>query len=233
MKNENIIIKIKKLLALGKSTNENEAHNAILKAQSLMAKNKITELDVESYTNTNIKIEDFKTKEKFRGNSWKSNLAGVIADNFSCFLYFNTGNRKVHTVCFYGKEDDVIICNIMFDYALKCINSEGDKLVKKMKQDRRRKHFDGMKNDYALGFISGLREKFSEQKRKNSDWALVLQKDQLVIDSFNDFTKGFKSISVNTKFKKHLNAYKLGKDDGKKFDISDKIENEGNEDYLV
>lgn len=230
---ENIILKIKKLLALSKSSNQNEAQNAMLKAQKLLIKYKLSLQEIESYSIEKIKIEDFKTNQKFRGKSWKGNLAQVIADNFGCFLYYNTGNYKVHRVCFYGKEEDVVIANIMFEYAVKWINLEGNKLVKRMKQDKRRKHFDGIKNDYALGFIAGLKERFKSQIKENELWGLVLQKDQVVIDSYNEFSSGFGRISVNEKFNRHYQAYRQGEYDGKKFDISDKIENEGEEELYI
>ena len=233
MEQKEIIIKIQKLLALSKSSNENEAQNAMLKAQKLLIKYKLSLKEVESYSKENIKIEDFKTEQKFRGKSWKSNLAQVIADNFGCFIYFNTGNYKVHRVCFYGKEEDVIIANIMFEYAVKWVNLEGNKIVKRMKQDKRRKYFDGIKNDYALGFIFGLEERFRSQIKENEEWGLVLQKDQVVIDSYNKFSSGFGKISVNEEFNRHLKAYKKGEEDGKKFDISDKIENEGEEELKL
>lgn len=232
MENREVILKIKKLLTLSKSSNENEAQNAMLKAQKLLVKYKLSLKEVKSYSSENIKIEDFRTKEKFRGKSWKSNLARVIADNFGCFLYYNTGNYKVHRVCFYGKEEDVIIANIMFEYAVKWINLEGNKLVKRMKQDRRRKYFDGIKNDYALGFIEGLKDRFRRQITENKEWGLVLQKDQVVVDSYNKFSEGFGKISVDKSFNRHIKAYKQGKEDGNKFDISDKIENEGEKEEL-
>jgi len=228
-----VIIKIQKLLALSKSSNQNEAQNAMLKAQKLLIKYKLSLQEVERYSKENIKIKDFKTEQKFRGKSWKSNLARVIADNFGCFLYYNTGNYKVHRVCFYGKQEDVIIANIMFEYAVKWINLEGNKLVKRMKQDKRRKHFDGIKNDYAIGFIYGLRERFEFQIKENKEWGLVIQKDKIVVDSYNKFSSEFGKISVNEKFNRHIKAYKKGKEDGKKFDISDKIENEGEEELKL
>ena len=233
MEQREVIIKIQKLLALSKSSNQNEAQNAMLKAQKLLIKYKLSLQEVESYSKENIKIEDFKTEQKFRGKSWKSNLAQVIADNFGCFIYFNTGNYKIRRICFYGKEEDVIIANIMLEYAVKWINLEGNKLVKRMKQDKRRKHFDGIKNDYAIGFIVGLEERFRSQIKENAEWGLVIQKDQAVIDSYNKFSSGFGKISVNKKFNRHLKAYNQGKEDGKKFDNSDKIENEGEEELKL
>lgn len=104
MKQKEIIIKIQKLLALSKSSNQNEAQNAMLKAQKLLIKYKLSLQEVESFSKENVKIEDFRTEQKFRGKSWKSNLAKVIADNFRCFMYFNTENYKVHRVCFMEKK---------------------------------------------------------------------------------------------------------------------------------
>lgn len=233
MENTEIILKIQKLLALSKSSNKNEAQNAMLKAQKLLIKYKLSLQEVERYSKENIKIEAFKTEQKFRGKSWKGNLAQVIADNLGCFIYYNTGNYKVHRVCFYGKEEDVIIANIMFEYAVKWINLEGNKLIKKMKQDKRRKYFDGIKNDYALGFIFGLEERFRSQIKENKEWGLVIQKEQVVIDSYTNFSSGFGKISVNEKFDRHLKAYKQGEEDGRKFNISDKIENEGEEELKL
>lgn len=83
---EDIILKIQKLLALSKSSNENEAQNAMLKAQQLLIKHKLSLKDVELYSSENIKVDSFNTEQRFRGQSWKSNLAQVIADNFSCYM---------------------------------------------------------------------------------------------------------------------------------------------------
>ena len=39
--------------------------------------------------------------------------------------------------------------------------------------------------------------------KENESWGLVLQKDQVVIDSYNEFSSGFGRISVNEKFNRH------------------------------
>lgn len=228
---EDIILKIQKLLALSKSSNENEAHAAMMMAQRLLIKHKLSLKDIEQYRNELIKVDENRTGVKFRGSNWKSNLSRIIADNFGCYLFYRTG--KTHEICFFGKEEDILICNIMLEYAIKCINSNGDKLVKKLKQDRRRKHFEGIKNDYALGFIRGLGERFKQQIESNKEWALVLLKDQVVIDKYNEFSSNFETVKTDVSFNKHLNAFKLGKIDGKNFDISNKIESEVEEKVLL
>lgn len=145
---------------------------------------------------------------------------------------FYRGTRT-NEICFYGKEEDVMICKIMLEYAVKSINLNGDKLIKKLKQDKRRKYFSGIKSDYALGFVRGLNERFQEQIKSNTDWAIVLVKDKIVIDSYNEFSSEFTTVQTNIGFSKHLFAYQLGKVDGKNFDISNKIENEENDTELL
>ncbi|MFR2890971.1 MAG: DUF2786 domain-containing protein, partial [Clostridium butyricum] len=66
---EDIILKIQKLLALSKSSNENEAQNAMLKAQQLLIKHKLSLKDVELYSCENIKVDSFNTEQRFRGQS--------------------------------------------------------------------------------------------------------------------------------------------------------------------
>lgn len=228
---EDIILKIQKLLALSKSSNENEAQNAMLKAQSLLIKYKLSIKDIEQHNPESIKVDENSTGIKFRGSSWKSNLANVIANNFGCYLFYRSCRSR--EICFYGKEEDVVICGIMLEYAIKCINSNGDKLVKKLKQDRRRKHFDSIKDDYALGFVRGLEERFNDQVKSNGEWALVLVKDQVVVDKYTEFSEKFSSVKTNIEYNRHLFAYNLGKEDGKKFNISDKIEGEAEENKML
>lgn len=219
------------MLALSKSSNDNEAQNAMMMAQRLLIKYKLSIKDIEQYKNEELKVDENRTGIKFRGSSWKSNLSQIIADNCGCYLFYSTG--RTYEICFYGKEEDVIICNIMLEYAIKCINSNGDNLIKKLKQDKRRKHFKGIKNDYALGFVRGLDLRFKEQIQSNKEWALVLVKDQVVIDKYNEFSSGFQSIQTNINYDKHLFAFKLGKEDGERFDISNKIESEVEENKLL
>ena len=54
----------------------------------------------------------------------------------------------------------------------------------------------------------------------------MIQKDEIVIDKYKEFSKDFGTVNVSKKFYKHSNAFKLGQEDGRKFDISNKIQNE-------
>lgn len=224
MDNE-IVIKIKKLLALSKSSNEYESRNAILMAQKLLMKYKLTLKEVEEFQDNNFEIREQRTGIKIRISKWKNALGNVVANNFGCYMFVRSG--RTHEICFYGKDEDVLICKIIMEYAIKCINSNGDKLIKKLKQDKRRKYFKGIKDDYALGFVHGLKERFEEQIKSNKEWGLVIAKDPIVIDSYKEFSASFSTINLNPKFNKNMKVYNNGVEDGRKFDISNKIENEG------
>jgi hypothetical protein len=119
--NDKLIIKIQKLLALSESSNRNEAELAILKAQELLAKHKLSLKEVNEFKTCNSAIKENITKVTFTKAKWKAKLAKLIADNFGCYYYFKT--RRTHTITFLGREEDVTVCNIVLEYAVDCINS--------------------------------------------------------------------------------------------------------------
>ncbi len=214
-----LIEKIKKLLALSESSNKHEAELSMLKAQELLAKHKLSLKEVKEFNISNNAIKENITKVSFTKAKWKANLARLIADNFGCELYFKT--KYSHTITYLGREEDITVCNIVLEYAIDCIDSA----VKRIKYEYVKYGYStrGLENDYAMGFIYGLRQKFEAQKKTNQEWGLVLVKDQAVIDAYNKikFSKG--KVNINTKFQGHSEAYEKGHEDGEKFSISDKI----------
>ncbi|CAH2213257.1 DUF2786 domain-containing protein [Tepidibacter aestuarii] len=213
-----IISKIKKLFALSESSNENEAKVALIKAQELLAKHKLSIKEIKEYQDTKTNVIENKTNVSFTKAKWKGRLAYVIAENFGCYSYFKT--RRNNTVAFMGKDEDVTVCTIVLEYAIDCINNT----VKKLKYQYYKKYntTKGLENDYALGFIAGLENAFEKQKISNQQWNLVLVKDPAVIDRYNDMKfKG--SVNTSTKFKGFNQVYEQGVEDGEKFSVTDKI----------
>lgn len=213
-----IILKIKKLLALSESSNEYEAKLAMLKAQELLAKHKLSLKEVEEHENIDIKVMAKETNITFRKAKWKANLADVIAENFNCYKYFHT--NRTHTIVFLGKDEDVIVCKIVFEYAVDSINS----VVNRLRYQYRKEGYStkGLESDFALGFIEGLSSAFENQKQKNQGWGLVLRKEREVIDAYNNID--FKRIiNTNAKFQGFNQAYFKGIEAGENFSISDKI----------
>lgn len=225
--NTKLIEKIQKLLSLGESSNENEAKAAMLKAQELLVKHKLSMKEV-----TNLKIYNSKIKENvssisFTKAKWKGTLAFLIAENFGCYNYYKT--RRVNTITFFGREEDVTVCNIVLQYAIDCIEAT----IKRIQHEYIKVGYStkGVSNDYAIGFISGLKEKFEEQRKNNQEWGLVLVKDKEVIELFNQ-KKFKKSVNTNSTFQGNTDIYYKGIEDGGKFSISDKIAEGENEETL-
>lgn len=223
-----LIEKIKKLLALSESSNENEAKVAMLKAQELLVKHKLSIKEVKEYKINNTSIKEKVSNISFRQGKWKAKLGDIIAENFGSYQYFRRGTSR--TIAFFGKEEDILVCNIVLEYAVDCILSA----VKKMRYQYYKDGYStkGLENDYALGFINGLEKMFEEQKKNNQEWGLVLVKDAEVVEAYNNINfKG--SIDTNTSFQGYSEAYYQGKEDGEKFSISDKITEGENEEQLT
>ncbi len=224
-----IIDRIQKLFALSESSNEYEAQVAMLKAQQLLIKHKLTLREVKEFKAYSSPIKERKTKVTFTKGKWKANLARIIAENFGCYHFFKT--RRTHTITFFGREEDVIVCNIVLEYAIDCIDS----VVKRLRYQYSRDDYStkGLENDYAMGFIAGLEKKFEEQKRANQEWGLVLVKDRQVIEAYEDLKKGFVgSINTNTSFTGYIQVFEKGFEDGSQFSIADKI-TEGDEEEIL
>ncbi|WP_142413086.1 DUF2786 domain-containing protein [Hathewaya massiliensis] len=212
-----VVEKIKKLLALSESNNEHEAKASLLKAQELLAKHKLSLKEVKEFKIYNNSIKEKVSTVSFTKAKWKAKLAGVIADNFGCYYYFKT--RRSHTIAFFGREEDTLVCNIVLEYAVDCINSSVRKLRYQYSKDGH--STKGLENDYALGFIKGLNYMF-EQQKANQEWGLVLVKDAEVVEAHENIN--FKrTISTRTKFKGYADVYYKGCEDGEMFSISDKI----------
>ena len=78
--------KIRKLLALAKSPEPEEAKLALLKARKLMAEHKLTERDLDEHDTTVIQREIDETFSK-KANSWMSPLSSIIGENYCCAAY--------------------------------------------------------------------------------------------------------------------------------------------------
>lgn len=219
--NEKLIKKLKKLLALSESSNESEAKAAMLKAQELLAKHKLSMKEIKEHKLYSNDITKHVSEISFTKAKWKAKLAEIIANNFACEYYFTT--RRTNKITFFGRKEDILVCNIVLEYAVDCIKSK----VRRLRYEYSKDGYStkGLENDYALGFIEGLEFMFEEQKRQNQGWGLVLIKDQEVIDAYKNINfRG--TIDINTNFEGFNEVYQEGCKDGEKFSISDKIAND-------
>lgn len=120
--NEQIKKKIKKLLALSKSPNENEAMAALEKARKLMEENGLNEPDLNVYT------EEAKYPKSdpvwqyiiARGVAWINGTVLRIVEEY-----------RLQVVRFHGSETDVFVSKEMYQYLVKTVNRMAKQNIRK------------------------------------------------------------------------------------------------------
>ena len=205
-KRQQIIDKIKKLLALSSNNpSQEEAISAALMAQKLMAKYRIQ----EDETLDEIKEEDFidsvfsSQKHDSSFHSWRKQLAVIVARNFCCKCYMKGGD-----VVFRGYKQDAEIALNAYLY----LYTIGDKLGSKAYNEQLRNTGSGkgVYNSFVMGFLKGVDEGLSVQCT-----ALMLITPKAVEDEWQKFSAGFRKGNTKNISITDSEIYMRGKEEGK------------------
>lgn len=203
--------RIKKLLALAGSPNENEAKAALLKARELMAKHKMSEdeFDAEEQKLEHITCPNIKWTTD-SGDIWMTNLCKVLADNYCCSVAWSTvRGTRTHTLVITGLSGDLQVFKEVIEYAIGFVKNEIRVLERKTTNNHRT-----VANSYASGFVNGLQTAFEEQKEDHPEWGLVVVKPEEV-QKYED-SLGSKNVRSRTGNFDPL-AYLRGQNDGMNF----------------
>jgi len=176
---ESILTKVKKLLALAENNSSaDESQNSFLKAQMLLLKHGLTMNDVAESDISNTKnVLNTSIDESSRMAWWKKQLAHIISNNFRCKSF--TSFRSVKTrICIIGLEEDVAIATEIYNCAVRTIEHQSKLYVKLNKKNGKSA---GLKNDFIIGWLKGLEDKFRVQVESCKEYGLVLVKDALVV----------------------------------------------------
>ncbi len=200
--------KIKNLLDLAQSPNEHEARDALLKARKLMAKYKISEMELGDAKEQKAETKDTGITYSIRRDPWVPALACVIAQNHCCkSIQWRPKGKQVATIGIIGLTNDADICMNIFTYAVECVRS----VTNKLRKTKGVAAADG----YGYGFTVGLDDAYSKQKEEG--WALVLVTPKEVDEVLNKIPKG-KAYDHNKKVANaDARAFTKGVSDGHKF----------------
>jgi hypothetical protein len=133
---ENIKSKIKKLLALSKSNNKNEAYIALKKANDFIQQYNI---DEDSLRFDLIKIKGTKTYIP-----WRAVIANAVSWLYGCYSYRNCSHGMR---VFSGKSLDAFMAKEMYSYLINTINRCSKKTIRKNAKYKFRRDFKyGMAN---------------------------------------------------------------------------------------
>lgn len=209
MDNKDILLKVKKLLALANNSGsyEGEAANAFLKAQELMVKHNLTMEEVTEDQKPAEAKADYSVS-KGSNTAWKVALAKILADNFKCeVLKCGSG------FCFIGMAEEVQLTISLFNLASDIM----DKGMKKVRRDARKQGriTDGLAGDYVHGFLDGLKAKFAEQVEREG-WGLILVKPDAVVQKTQALATGKpKQVKDQLGRRGDMAAYQKGYKEGK------------------
>lgn len=176
-----LIRRIRKLLAKGSNNpSAEEAQCCMLKAQELMVRHGLTIVDVEGDI-AKKNVLDTEITGFRRHPWWHKSLSAVVADNFRCCSYIRREKGTGRTcICFIGFAEDVELGREVFSYAVNVITRCMKEYIARQRIPAR--NIRAVQNEYILGFLSGLKDRFAEQVHKN-EWGLVLVKDAAVLEA--------------------------------------------------
>lgn len=229
---QEVLEKIKKLLALGNSDNENEAKIATQKANELLLKHNLSMQQIEGYE------PDYEISEVAEiGLTYKpyqnmiTNILGefffvetIIQSKFKGYSSGQWGKRRAQfkkVIKFIGTKENTQIAGYIFEY----LNRTYPELWKEyFNKTRHAKQTD--KFSYYEGLSQGIKKMLRETKVKvEQEYGLVLVRDPKLEVMLNAETKG-KSYGVNLDQDIEYDVYSDGVEDGKKVRLRKGIESD-------
>lgn len=149
MTNEEALDKVRKLLALAGSENENEAALAAARAQAIMDKHQISQASLDVQEDGGAIGEE--TLDATRA-TWRGRLAVVVAKANGCKVWKDDG-----TIQIAGRPGAVNATRYLFDYCAKTI----DRLAGNHKGNGRT-----FLNNYRLGCVDAISTAVREEKER-------------------------------------------------------------------
>lgn len=222
MLKENIIEKVRKLLALSASNNVNEAAAAAALANKLIDANRLSEADLEDVVTENIEpieedSEHIYVTSKVTG--WKSTLITNLAKHYGCAIYNDAviiSNRKQSRYRMVGRRSDLGITRYMFNWLLVEIQRLADITVKGCGRVTIA--------SYCMGFVHGIIDQLkisrSEASKDASSSALI--KINAREDEAKKMMLQWHNLAAAKKYSSSQvdqAAFGMGKDKGKSFHL--------------
>ena len=159
---------------------ENEAVEAALKVQKILAKYDMELADI----NTAVPEEIIQDEIDIANTNWQKMLAGVIAQNF-CVESFtrirrNNVGKKCYSIVFYGYKRHCDVAREVFRSLYEFGNRRGKEIFK----EYRSRGYDvtGIKNQFYIGYIRGVKTALEVQSR-----ALMIITPPEVTKSYQEF----------------------------------------------
>lgn len=226
--NEKILEKIKNLLSLAEDGgNDEESQTALLMAQKLMLKYKISQNDLNEGGKQEIIIKSLSVYKRIYW--WEKVLVKIIAENFRVMFYIQSNKLPYQKsvqrkLVLMGYPEDVELAYEVFHLAAESMKHYAG-IHLKTEENETKLSQGQIRKSYYQGFMDGLKEKFTLQREEmideNEKYALVIQTPQDVVDKFNEEIEGSLSFKQPNLIK-NTQAYHDGFDKGSKISLNNK-----------
>lgn len=227
MQSEKIIERIRKLFALGASSNQHEAELAMAKANELMQEHQISVVQLDDTDDEKIVREEYTLDHGARYVNSIALLAQAAAQlyNAKSLRYTNQGAKV--TLIFYGTPSDIVLAKATFNHLLLSWHSIAE-------HDIRNRLYDAnvplktYKNSHLRGYAYALLKRIEKLvDERNSNVVQATGKDLVLVKdaALNDFMTGIKTrtaqaASVNAQ------AYHAGKVKGENIALGGSVGND-------
>lgn len=229
--NDKIIDKIKNLLSLAEDgNNDEESQTALLMAQKLMLKYKISQNDVNEHGEQKIIVKSLSVYKRLYW--WEKILVRIIAENFRVMFYIQS-NRLPHQtsiqrkIVLMGYPEDVELAYEVYHLASQAMRYHASQHLKDLidKKSNQRNDSNQIRRAYYQGFMDGLDQKFIDQRAEmqaeNDEFALMMLTPQDVQDAFQKEVKGSLSFKIPESNKESL-SYSEGYSKGTSISLTNK-----------
>lgn len=217
--NSKILQKIKNLLSLAEDgNNDEESQTALLMAQKLMLKYKISQDQLDETHDKKIIIKSLSIYKRIYW--WEKVLVQIIADNFRVLFYIQS-NRLPHQksvkrkLVLMGYPEDVELAYEVFHLAAEAMKFYGSKYIENTTDSN--ESAASLRKSYYQGFLDGLETKYKKQREEmiaeNEKYAMIIQTPGDVQSKFNEEINGhlaFKLDEANVSSESYLSGYDRG-----------------------
>ncbi|MBC3410731.1 DUF2786 domain-containing protein [Pseudomonas sp. SWRI51] len=205
---ERVIRKIKRCLALSKSSNENEAATAMRQAQALMREYRLTELDVRLSDVSEVESEKARAN---RRPTWDRHLSGIVAQVFgvrplSYQHWCKSSGRRVDRALFVGVSPAPQIAIYAYEALLVKLTLARREYVALVRSGKRHSSYspETAGDHFALAWVSAVHGKIHELlPRGEEDPGLTHHSD------------GRDLVAIETQDKALIDQYLAGQEIGK------------------
>ena len=184
--NAKLFEKIKKLLALSSSPNENEAALAASKASELLAEHNLSMADLNGLGDE--EVEELRL-DSLNNKKWKTCIAEAIAANNYCEIFIShCGKNK--TLMLVGKPVNILGCQQMYEYLVSTV----ERLCRQETRGATLSYKNAFLNGCAHRLYRRLKEDIATQDEKVG--AAIVLKSQLDKENQYYLNRNYPQMSI-------------------------------------